>query len=167
MAPVGAGSSCWKKVVVMPHFRKMLTMWFQSYRFPRIAIVLICGCALIALYQFQLDEHCSRRTQKISLPERFVNKYKPLRSLIPKGEVACFMVDKDHINTKLMEYDGRLYLARYATSPRCLVDGEPSHWIVVDSDCPEIVPEIATSARWTLIADLRNGVRLYQTDRRE
>ena len=35
------------------------------------------------------------------------------------------------------------------------------------SDCPEIAPEIATSAHWILLADLRNGVRLYRTGVKE
>ena len=66
-----------------------------------------------------------------------------------------------------MHPDGRLYLAQYALSPRRLAEGTASRWVIVESDCPEIAPEIATSAHWTLLADLRNGVRLYRTGVKE
>ena len=54
-------------------------------------------------------------------------------------------------------------LAQYTLSPRRVAGNAASPWVIIDSDRPEIVPEIAASARWTLVADLRNGVRLYRT----
>ena len=58
-------------------------------------------------------------------------------------------------------------LAKYAVLPRRLEEKVASRWVVVDSDCPEIVPEMAVVGRWKLILDLHNGVRLYRTDLKE
>ena len=66
-----------------------------------------------------------------------------------------------------MNTEGRLFLAQYALSPQRLASCVASRWVIVESDCPETVPEIAASAHWTLLADLHNGVRLYRTDVKE
>ena len=100
-------------------------------------------------------------------PERFVARYEPLRPLLPREEVTAFVLDERHLETKRLHPGARLFLAQYAVAPRRLMQNAASRWVVVDSDRPEVLPEVATKAHWTLLADLRNGVRLYRTDVRE
>jgi hypothetical protein len=142
-------------------------MWFRRYRSPHVFIVLVCVCTLIGLYQFQHNLWRDYATQNRSTEERFVDKYESLRPLLPKEETTCFLIDESHTDSKLCHPDGRLFLAQYAMSPQLVTRCAGSRWIIIDSDCPEIVPDIATSAQWHLVADLRNGVRLYRTNVRE
>ncbi len=73
-----------------------------------------------------------------------------------------FVVGERHLDPELISPDGRMRLAEYTLSPRRVAGNAASPWVIIDSDRPEIVPDPA-SARWTLVADLRNGVRLYRT----
>ena len=139
-------------------------MRFRCRRSPQTVITLICGCTLVGLFLFQRDRWRDCAEQEQSVEEQFVAKYEPLRPLMPTDEVAQFVVDEGHADLKALHRDARLYLAQYAVSPRRLARGIASRWIVVDSDSPDTPPEIATSAHWSLIADLRNGVRLYRSD---
>ena len=93
-------------------------------------------------------------------PERFVARYEPLRPLLPKEEVTGFVLDERHAETKRLHPGARLFLAQYAVSPRRLTQDAASRWVVVDSDRPAVVPDVAAKGHWTLLADLRNGVRL-------
>ncbi len=139
-------------------------MRFRCRRSPRAAVALICGCSLVALFLFQRDLWRDWTQQSPSVEEQFVAKYEPLRPLMPADEVAQFVVDEGHADLTALHRDARLYLAQYAVSPRRLARGNGSRWIVVDSDRADTPPEIAASAHWSLIADLRNGVRLYRGD---
>jgi hypothetical protein len=139
-------------------------MWFRRNRSPRVFIVLVCGCTLIGLFQYQHDLWRRYSTQNRSLAEQFVAKYEPLRPLLPTGETTRFLIDESHVDSNLMHPEGRLYLAQYSMSPRLVAHCAASRWIIVDSDCPEIVPDVAISAHWSLVADLGNGVRLYRTN---
>lgn len=141
-------------------------MWFPGRRSPIVAIALIAGCAVVSLYLFQRDAWRDCATHDQYSPEQFVTRYEPLQPWLPKGEVAGFVFDQPH-STQRLHPGARLLLAQYAVSPRRLAENARSPWVVVDSDSPDVVPDIATSARWTLVADLRNGVRLYRTERKE
>jgi hypothetical protein len=130
-------------------------------------ILLICGYSLVGIYHFQKDMWREYKAQNSNVPQQFITKYEPLRPFLPKGEVIRFLIDENHLDPKLMHPNGRLFLAQYAISPQLLNFDATSRWVIVESDCPESVPDIATSAHWTLVADIRNGVRLYRTDKRE
>ena len=142
-------------------------MRYRCHRRPRMAMALICGCALVSLYLFQHKAWHAYATEPCSVPEQFVARYEPLRPLVPATAVTGFLADQRHIDAAIMHPKGRLYLAQYALAPRRLADCTASRLVIVESDCPEIAPEIATSAHWTLLADLRNGVRLYRTGVKE
>jgi hypothetical protein len=142
-------------------------MWFRHNQLPHIFIVLVCACSLIGLYQFQHDLWRTYAKQNLSTTEQFLAKYEPLRPLLPKDETTRFLVDESHADSKLLDPVGRLYIAQYAMSPRLVAHCDASNWIIVDSDCPEVAPDIAASEHWSLFADLRNGVRLYRTNVRE
>ena len=142
-------------------------MWFRRRRSPGAAIVLVCGCAALSLYLFQRDAWRDCLAHDQYSPEQFVARYEPLRPMLPKEEVTGFVLDECHTETTRLHPGARLFLAQYAVSPRRLTQDAASRWVVVDSDSPAIVPDIAAKAHWTLLADLRNGVRLYRTDRRE
>jgi hypothetical protein len=142
-------------------------MWVRRRRSPGAAITLVCGCALVSLYLFQRDAWRDCATHDQYSPERFVARYEPLLPLLPREEVTGFVLDERHLETKRLHPGARLFLAQYAVSPRRLTQDAASHWVVVDSDSPEVVPDVATKAHWTLLADLRNGVRLYRTDVKE
>jgi hypothetical protein len=139
-------------------------MWFRRRRSPGVAISLVCGCALVSLYLFQRDVWRDCATHDRYSPERFVARYEALRPLLPREEVAGFVLDEGHLETKRLHPGARLFLAQYAVSPRRLTRDAGLRWVVVDSDSPEVAPDMATKAHWTLQADLHNGVRLYRTD---
>jgi hypothetical protein len=139
-------------------------MQFQVRRSPRAAIAMICGCSLVALFLFQRNLWRDCAGQEQSVQEQFVAKYEPLRPLMPTNEAAQFVIDEGHVDLQAMPRDARWFLAQYAVSPRLLGRGIASRWIVVDSDSTDTLPEIASSAHWSLIADLHNGVRLYRND---
>jgi hypothetical protein len=142
-------------------------MRFRGKLLAPAFIVLICGYSLVSIYRFQKEMWCEYKTQSSSLPQQFVSKYEPLRPLLPRGEVIRFLIDENHLDSKLMPPNGRLFLAQYAICPRLLNFSATSRWVIVDSDSPESVPDIANTAHWTLVADIRNGVRLYRKDKRE
>lgn len=137
-------------------------MRFRNYGSPGVAIVLISICALASLYRFQYNVQRACATNKPNVAEQFIAKYERLGSLLPADEVTRFVVDRQHADLGRMEEEGRRYLAQYAVAPRLLGQWADSPWVVVDSDCPDTVPEIAVVNRWTLVADLRNGLRLYR-----
>jgi hypothetical protein len=142
-------------------------MRFRGKLLAPAFILLICGYSLVGIYHFQKVTWREYKAQNPDLPLQLITKYEPLRPFLPKGEVMRFLIDENHWDSKLMHPNGRLFLAQYAISPHLLNFDAASSWVIVDSDCPGSVPDIATSAHWTLVADIRNGVRLYRTDKRE
>jgi hypothetical protein len=139
-------------------------MQFRWRRSPQIAVAMVCGTALVSLYLYQRDLWRDCATQHRTALEQIVAKYEGLRPLLPVGEAAGFVLDQQHVDPKLALFGARIGLARYAVAPRRLIETPDARWVVVESDRPEIVPEIAASAHWTLCADLRNGIRLYRTN---
>jgi len=131
---------------------------------PQIAVVLICGCTLVHLAVLDCGFWYRDATQERNGAERWIAKYEPLRDWLPADEAAQFTIDQSHADRQRLHPDARLYLARYAVSPKRLSAEATSRWVVVDSDCPDIEPAGAVSGRWPLIVDLRNGVRLYRID---
>ena len=142
-------------------------MWFRYRRSPGAAIAAVCGCALVSLYLFQRDAWRDCATHDQYSPERFVTRYEALFPLLPRDEVTGFVLDGRHLETRRLHPGARLFLAQYAVSPRRLMQEGASRWVVVDSDHPELVPDVAAKSHWVLLADLRNGVRLYRTDVKE
>jgi hypothetical protein len=142
-------------------------MRFRGKLLAPVFIVLVCGYVLNGIYHFQQDSWRDYKAQVPCLWQRFIAKYEPIRPLLPKGETICFFIDESHADANLVPPYGRLFLAQYAISPQLLNFNATSNWVIVDSDCPESVPDIAASDHWTLVADLRNGVKLYRTDIRE
>ena len=138
-------------------------MRLSCRRRPRVAMALIVGCTHVSLCVCTQKAWRAYIEEPHSVPEQFLARYEPLRGLMPEMAVTGFLADERHIDPALMHPDGRRFLAQYALSPRRLGDCKASEWVIVDSDHPEIPPEIATSSHWTLMADLRNGVRLYRT----
>ena len=139
-------------------------MSFRWRRSPRIAMLLICGCALVSLYLFQHNTWRDCASRDWNTPQQFVARYGLVQALVPKTEAARFVLDECNVDAKIAHPEARLFFAQYALSPRCVGRDVASRWVIVDSDRPEIVPEIASRAHWTLVADFRNGVRLYRTD---
>jgi hypothetical protein len=138
---------------------------------PWIAISLICGIALVSLYRLQHRAWELCALSNSSDPVRFVAKYESLRSVLPADEMSHFVVDAPHADPTVMDFGARSYLAQYAISPLVttewprLVAGQAEpRWIVVESDHPEAAPEIAARPDWALVADLRNGLRVYRRD---
>jgi hypothetical protein len=142
-------------------------MWLPYRRSPRIAMTLVCGCALVGTYLFQRDTWRRCGAWYEDLPAHFAERYQPLRDLAPADEAMRFVVDARHMTNQVMQPDSRLYLAQHALSPRQVGLRVESRWVIVDSDSPEATPEIATKAGWRLAADLHNGVKLYRTDARK
>jgi hypothetical protein len=139
-------------------------MWPKCRRAPRTAIALVCGCAIVNLcvLQHAIFRGCREREQSVA--EQLVARYEPLDAWAPKGEAMQFVLDDRHVDREFAHPDARLYLAQYALSPRCVGRNVKSRWVIVDSDASAIVPKIAVDGRWTLVADFRNGLRLYRTD---
>lgn len=143
----------------------MSTMRLPRRRSPSAAIALIGGCAVLSLYLFERSAWLECGTHDRYAPEQFVARFEPLLPLLPKDEPADYLLDQRHANIERLHPGARLLLARYAVTPRQLTENAGSHWVVVDSDRPDVVPDAALSARWILLADLRNGVRLYRKER--
>ena len=162
--PVVFARGHFRNCVDVFRFRMNRLMRFRCRRSPRAVIMLVCGCTLVSLFLFQRNIWRDYATQGQSAEEQFVAKYVRLRPLMPTDEVARFVVDEGHADLNRLHRDARMYLAQYAVSPRRLARDVASRWVVVDSDDPDSAPEIATSAHWTLLADLHNGVHLYRTD---
>ena len=141
-------------------------MRFRCKRSPRVAVAAICGCSLVSLCVFQFDVWHFCATHGRSMSEQFVDRYAPLAPLSPTEEELRFVVDKQNADPEVIHPVARIGLAQYALSPRRVARDAVSRWVIVDSDRPDIVPEIAASGHWTLVADLRNGGRLYRTDLR-
>jgi hypothetical protein len=139
-------------------------MNFQRIRSPQCAVVLTCGCALAYLAALNCEIWRPDAAQVQMNAQRWVARYEPLRSLLPADEISRFQIDKKYTDENLQHPDARLYLARCAVVPRRLAYEAKSRWIVVDSDRPDIEPALAKAGRWTLVADLHNGVRLYRID---
>jgi hypothetical protein len=139
-------------------------MQVRRERSPRIAIAMICGCVLAPLCLFQWECWRYWAKQEQTAPEQLVAKYELLRPLLPQDEVTGFVLDDPHLNPDLIQPDARLFLAQYALSPRLVGPDATSRLVIVESDCPESVPDVAAAAGWILLSDLRNGVRLYRTD---
>jgi hypothetical protein len=142
-------------------------MRFRGILLAPVFIVLICGYSLVGIYHFQKDLRSEYKAQNSYWPQQLIAKYAPLGPFLPQGEVIRFLIDENHSDSKIAHPNARLFLAQYAISPRLLNFDAESSWVIVDSDCPGSVPDIATSSHWTLVADIRNGVRLYRTDKRE
>ena len=142
-------------------------MRFRWSRSPRVAITLICGCALISLFVFQYSTWRKHAREGSLVSEQFVGRYEPLGEFLPVDSEVGFVIDESHAREELIHPHARLAIAQYALSPRRVASNAVSHWVIVDSDCPEAVPDVAVSRRWKQVADLRNGVRLYRTDARE
>jgi hypothetical protein len=128
-----------------------------------VAIVLISGAALVTLCVFVCLAWQAYLEAPRSAVEQYVARYEPLRKLLPAAKVTGFLADSPHLDPEVMEPGARFFLAQFALSPRRVACGTAPRWVVVDSDHPEIAPEIAASSHWILSADLRNGVRLYRT----
>ena len=141
-------------------------MRFQCRRSPRMAMAIVGGCALVSLYLFQRDIWHYYATQGQNASEQFVGRYELLRPLVPTEDVTRFMLDEGHVDPAIIHPSARVGLAQYALTPRRVACDVAARWVIVDSDSPETVPEVAAKAHWTLVADLRNGVRLYRTDAR-
>lgn len=142
-------------------------MRFRGSRSPRIAIALLCGCALISLFVFQYSTWRKHANEGSLASERFARRYELLREFLPADGEVRFVIDEAHASEKLLHPHARLAIAQYALSPRCVVSKTASPWVIIDSDCPQVVPDIALSQHWKQVADLRNGVRLYRTDGRK
>jgi hypothetical protein len=142
-------------------------MGFRYRRSPGVAIAAVCGCALVSLYLFQRAAWRDCATHDQYSPERFVARYEALAPLLPREAVTGFVLDESHVDTKRLHPGARLFLAQYAVSPRRLTQEAAARWVVVDSDHPELVPDVAAKSHWILLADLRNGVRLYRTNLKE
>jgi hypothetical protein len=132
-------------------------------RGPGWAIALICGAALVTLSGFQYVAWYDFFTAPHTPTVQYVARYEGLRNLLPDQPVTGFFADERHLDAEFIHPGARLYLARFTLAPRRLSLGVKSRWVIVDSDHPEIAPEIATSSHWILATDLHNGVRLYRT----
>ena len=96
-------------------------MRFRCRRRPRVAMALICGCALVSLYLFQHKAWHAYATEPRSVPEQFVARYEPLRSLVPATAVTGFLADKRHIDSAIMHPEGGCTLR----NTRCRLGGWP------------------------------------------
>jgi hypothetical protein len=142
-------------------------MHLGNRRSPRIAVTLVCACALISAYVFQGDVWRRSGSWFESMPEVFANRYQPLQTFVPSTDAMRFLADDSHIVNRIVPSDDRLRLAQLALSPRYVGVGVESPWVIVDSDFPEATPAAATGGGWQLVADLHNGVKLYRTDARK
>lgn len=142
-------------------------MGFRRFRSPRIAMLLVVGCAVASTYVFQsgIWGRCGLWYEE--LPGQYAERYRLLGDAVPAGASMRFVVDERHATNRIMSADSRLYLAQLALSPRVVGNRVESRWVIVDSDVPEAIPKVATRGGWDLVADLHNGVRLYRTDARK
>jgi hypothetical protein len=132
---------------------------------PRLAIAIIYGCAIVALLIYQFTTWQRYLAQSKST-QGFPARYEALGPLLPADETTRFVVDRNNADLKKVAEPARLYLAQYVVSPKRLGSEVKSSWVVVDSDCIDREPKIAKTSHWTLVSDLRNGIRLYRTDER-
>jgi hypothetical protein len=137
-------------------------------RRPRMAVMLVALCALgSARLISPLVQFWRQPARAAEAPERFMTRFEPLAALLPPGQVTGYLFDEAHANLGLMHPDNRFYLAQYALVPH-LVDRTPAHrLVIVDSDSPTATPEMALREHWTLVADLRQGVKLFRTRRED
>jgi hypothetical protein len=142
-------------------------MRFWRRRWPRMAMILVCGCAFGSLCVLQYKSWPTCAPPGRSDGEQTAARYEPLAALLPTAGVTRFVVDERHVAPGGLPPTGRLFMAQYAVSPRRLANDVESRWAVVDSDCPTSVSPIAAAGHWTLCADLHNGVKLYRTDVKE
>jgi hypothetical protein len=140
-------------------------MEMKRHPSPRLAIAIIYGCAVVTLLIFQYTTWQHYVTQSKSLCG-FPKRYEKLAPLLPDDEASRFVVDRSCTDLKKTSEAARLFLAQYVVSPKRIGSEVESSWVVVDSDCVDREPQIAKTSHWTLVSDLRNGVRLYRTDGR-
>jgi hypothetical protein len=133
--------------------------------YPRCAIVLLCACALAnGRVAWNAVRHLGGPPDNGS-PEVFIARFQPLAAWLPEGTMTGFVIDEAHTDSKRLHPDGRLGLAQYALSPHLLDPWRPRALVIVDSDDPEAMPEMAVRQGWTLIVNLHNGVKLFSTPR--
>jgi hypothetical protein len=147
---------------------------------PRACVIAVCFCAIVGSARF-LVGRCLLLVREMPVEQQFLAKYAPLRDILPKEQAAEFMVDSEHADLDRFDLNGRFFLIQYAASPRLFKGWADfsrksatvaeqsekdanSRIIVVDSDRPEVVPKIASSPKWRLLADLQNGVRVYSVE---
>ncbi|MFZ5830206.1 MAG: hypothetical protein ACOY3P_08960 [Planctomycetota bacterium] len=127
----------------------------------RLLLIAFCICALANSRMALSTVSKKLKSEARYAPTELIPRYEPLRSSLPEGARVGFMVDDQHSDLQLWDPLARLYLARYALSPRLVESGTTQDLVIVDSDDPATAPEIAKHGGWTLVADLMNGVRIY------
>jgi hypothetical protein len=140
--------------------------WFRRPS-PRLCVALICVCALAGLYLFQRNVWRRAVTQNRSVAEQFVARYEPLRCWLPLEEPVGFMVDDPLYGYLVMPPSGRMFAAQYALAPRRVAAPEEQRLLILDSPRPGSVTEMPASEGWIVLADLHNGVRLYEKKAKE
>jgi hypothetical protein len=138
-------------------------MNLRATRWPRTAVWLVCLAAL-GNVRLLWPENAPRKPVPADV---YTARFAPLAPQLPPARMLGFVVDGSHADRELQHPEARLYLAQYALSPRLVEPSAAHRWVVVDSDSPEVPPQIALAEHWTLRADLHNGVRLYETHMKE
>jgi hypothetical protein len=104
-----------------------------------------------------------REAPQPSAPQLFAARFEPLGPLLPAQGVTGFIIDAAHTDREVPHPDARLFLAQYALAPRLLECSARHPLVIVDSDQPDALPEIAARGNWTLVAALPSGVKLFRT----
>jgi hypothetical protein len=133
---------------------------------PCVFLLLACACTLVRLGRLDWRAWNGLAKAEPLRAQTVMARYEPLRRFLPEKEIVDFCVETTGNNKDAPASDARFYLAQYALSPRRLVliparDKRTTRFLIIDSDQADD-PSLASASLGTLIADLRNGVRLYE-----
>lgn len=97
---------------------------------------------------------------------RFIAKYETLKPYLSPQQPVGYLPDVSRMDLRALPLTGRLSLAQYALSPPIIEPLRDQPLILFESDDPQAMPDLAVEGRWTLVADLHNGLKLFRTVQR-
>ena len=94
-------------------------------------------------------------------------RFAALQPFVTDKPSLGYLTEGRHLDPQRVDLAKRLYMAQFALAPSIVERRTDRPWVIFDSDTPEAVPEIATREGWTLVTDLRDGIKLFRTARQE
>lgn len=132
-----------------------------------ILVLGLGGCGLANVRWPWGEMGLGRKPPESDAPRLMIARFEPLAGRVPPGTTLGYYFDQAHANLQLCHPHERFYLAQYALAPLLVERSLTRALVLVDSDDPSAPPALAAEGGWTLLVDLKNGVRLYRTPHKD
>lgn len=126
-----------------------------------LALFALCGLGIGRLSLTSFRHAWSSPGQGTA--SRFMARYETLKPYLSPRQSVGYLPDPSRMDLDAMPLTGRLSLAQYALSPPVIEPLVDQPLVLFESDDPQAMPELAAQRRWTLVADFRNGLKLFRT----